>query len=59
MNSIKNLQVLPLDELWNEQHADRQEGEQHEGEDHLDVRPRPEPKDTQKGQLGNLKLNIV
>ena len=54
MNSVQNLQVLPLDEFGNEQHADGKEGEEHEGENHLNVWPRPEAKDTEQDQLGNL-----
>ena len=55
MDAIQNLEVLPLDELRHQKHPDRQEGEQEEWEDHLDVRPWIETKEAQTQELSNLQ----
>ena len=55
MDAIQDLEVLPLDELRHQKHPDRQEGEQEEGEDHLDVRPWIETKEAQTHELSNLQ----
>ena len=56
MDAIQNLEILPFDEPRHQEHSDGQEGEQEEGEDHLDVGPGPEAQETEKQQLCNLKL---
>ena len=55
MDAIQHLEILPLDKPWHEEHADWEEGEQEEGEDHLDVRPWIETKEAQTHELSNLQ----
>ena len=54
MDAIQNLEILPFDEPRHQEHSDGQEGEQEEGEDHLDVRPWIKAKEAQTHKLSNL-----
>ena len=53
-----HLEVLGLDDPGEDEGADGEEGGEQEGEDHLDVRPRPEPEHAEQHQLGNLGRDI-
>ena len=55
MCPVKDLEVLPLDQSRQEEHPDGEEGEQEEGEDHLDVRPGPEAEEAEKEKLDDLE----
>ena len=48
------LEVFRLYDPRQYEGADGQEGEEHQGEDHLDVGPRPEAQDTQEEELKHL-----
>ena len=54
MDAIQHLEILPLDKPWHEEHADWEEGEQEEREDHLDVWPGVETKEAQTNKLPHL-----
>ena len=54
MDAIQHLEILPLDKPWHEEHADWEEGEQEEREDHLDVWPGVETKEAQTNKLSHL-----
>ena len=54
MSPVQHLEIFPLDEPRHQEHPDGKEGEQEEGEDHLDVRPWIEAKEAQTHKLSNL-----
>ena len=56
MSPVQHLQIFPLDESWHQEHPDGEEGEEKEGEDHLDVGPGIETKEAQSEQLSNLSI---
>ena len=53
-----HLEVLGLDDPGEDEGADGEEGGEQEGEDHLDVRPRPEAEHAEQHQLSNLRRDI-
>ena len=55
MDAVQHLEILPLYEPRHQEHADGQEGEQQQGEDHLDVGPGVEAEEAQTAQLSNLQ----
>ena len=59
MDAIQNLEIFPLDEPRHQEHPDRKESEQKEGEDHLDVRPWIETKEAQTNKLSNLSMKVI
>ena len=61
MCPVQDLEVLPLDQSRQQKHPDGEEGEEEEGEDHLDVGPRPETEEAEQQKLDDLEsvYNII
>ena len=53
-----DLEVFPLNKTRDEEDPDGKEADEEEGEDHLDVRPRPEAEHAEQHQLSHLGRGI-